>query len=116
MRHGFGLSALRKFVLVGVLAAVLSACGASGAGTDDFAEVATRELLEDHLIMLGASPAEAKDLSQIEIVSVDNIRSSDGATFTADIVLRVKKTGRKDSFPLSIRKIDGTWVMVETQR
>jgi hypothetical protein len=48
----------------------------------------------------------------VKIVSIDNIRSQDDATYLADVTLERVKTGAKDTRALSLRMIEGAWRVV----
>lgn len=107
-----------KLVIVTLLAGLLTACGDAGPSASEIQDAFTRKITQDHeqarkeygdtlAAALQAPPPEL-----FEVVAVDNIRSTDSATYVADITLKNTKSGAKNTNSLGVRKIEGQWSVV----
>lgn len=105
-----------KFLVTLALLGFLSACGDSGPGSSDFEAALLAKIKDDTETMeflIGSMNVTPFDPSNFEIVSVDNIRSDDKATYVADVTFHNKISDERKTVSMSLRHIDGAWKSVK---
>lgn len=105
----------RLTVLAALL--VLSSCGDSGPTSAQIEGAVNERMSEQHAQAVKLYGPAAANLHAIppdayKIAAVDNIRSSDEATYLADVTLEFPRNGKKDTRALTLRQIEGAWRVV----
>lgn len=100
-----------------VICGFLAGCGDKGPSNAEIETAVLNRMAQQYqeaVTTYGQAAAEWHVIppQAVKVVSVDNIRSEDEATYLADVTLERVKTGAKDTRALSLRKIEGDWRVV----
>jgi hypothetical protein len=106
-----------KRIAILIICGLLAGCGDNGPSNAEIEGAVMSRMAEQYqeaVQTYGAAAAEWHVIppQAVKIVSVDNIRSQDEATYLADVTLERVKTGEKETRALSLRVIEGAWRVV----
>jgi hypothetical protein len=100
-----------------VVFGLLAGCGDKGPSSSDIEGAVMSRISQQYdeaAKLYGTPMAEFHALlpSNIKVVSIDNIRQDDDATYLADVTLERLKNHQKDTRAVSLRQIEGAWRVV----
>ncbi|NSX94400.1 lipoprotein [Agrobacterium tumefaciens] len=106
-----------KRIAILVICGLLAGCGDKGPSNAEIEGAVMSRMEQQYTEAVQAYGAAAAEWhvippQAVKVVSIDNIRSQDDATYLADVTLERVKTGVKDTRPLSLRMIEGAWRVV----
>lgn len=106
-----------KRIAIFIICGLLAGCGDKGPSNAEIESAVLNRMSQQYqeaVSMYGQAAAEIHAIppQAVKVMSVDNVRSEDEATYLADVTLERVKTGAKDTRALSLRKIEGGWRVV----
>lgn len=105
------MSISRPILFAAVLA--LAACGKDQPSAEDFRRAVDAQLQQQATQFGAVLGVKVSDKDLPRVVSVDNIRKRDEATFVADVTMELKGRGLKETSSVAMRRIEKQWRLVE---
>lgn len=107
------MNAPKQGVAAILMSSMLLAACSDSPSSSDFKEAANSLIKEEMSLVTMLTGQKLSDREMPVAVAVDNIRSTDGATYVADVTLENRQSKQRDTQSLSLRKIDGKWQRVK---